>query len=127
MDRNIGGGWFATDELPKSLDGEIVYTAQKCQHGHDHVHSLQEALVCGLLVQVRQSRHRTQEQVARAMGIPVQTISRWENNRALPHVGSPYARLIEGYLLDQRIAIRFPRSRSPKAEEPAPEAEGTQL
>lgn len=103
MNKSITPKWTATTDRPESSYGRPVYVADCEVHGPDTAHSLEEALGCGLLRDVRSARGLTQVEAADTIGgetWPTQhAYSQWENGLRCPRTG-PYRDALEEWLLN---------------------------
>lgn len=92
MKVKIGGGWTAKTEQAEWSGGEVFYTPTKCKHGKRVGHSLEDALKCGMLDAVRANPGppssfrggRTREEVAREVGVSMNTVHRWARGEQCP-------------------------------------------
>jgi len=96
-DIDLGGGWTASTARAESSYGQPVYVAERCTHGEDVAHSLEEALGCGMLAAVRAARGLSQQAAAAQIGCSVGAIRRWEAGTRRP-VGK-YRADLEAWLI----------------------------
>jgi len=102
MKQQITPKWTITTDRAESSYDQPVYVATECQHGKDAAHSLEEALQCGILQDIRNHRGLTQTEAIDQLGgdhWPTQHAwSQWENGHRTPTTG-PYRDALENWIL----------------------------
>jgi ribosome-binding protein aMBF1 (putative translation factor) len=84
MTQQIAANWTATTERAESSYGFPVYVALRCPHGKDIAHSLDEALACRMLADVRRDRGLSQQALATRLGVSVGAVAWWEQGGRRP-------------------------------------------
>ena len=64
--------------------GGVLYTADRCRHGEQFVHTLDEALVCGILDDLRWLRGISRADIAVELDVHWNTVQRWTRGVIIP-------------------------------------------
>ena len=90
--------WHWSFRLHNGDIGVTYILCGGCRHGNLVRHTLDEALLCGLLRDVRALQGHSRPQAAKAIGVGLTTIKSWEDGWR--HPAGLQRRALESYLMN---------------------------